>query len=209
MFWVLTGHPACGFLAKSAWQNHAQPWSLLLAFQKYGCLSFWGTWLCFFWCNILVKCFWNILEQINWKNYVKTIPDKVSADYLNFMLSYKQWDWALCFQHKAVLLDSNTWCAWMLLISCPCCWLSWVQVLSCEFRHTGELLGLTESSSKALSWVSEHEWEQASFYASLPQETPFSPWQGSPLLLVNSNLSFYPYNHNHILGTWNHSFVVI
>lgn len=46
-------------------------------------------------------------------------------------------------------------------------------LLSFSFTHWGAA-GSEWELSKALSWVNEEEWQQASFYTSLPQETPFS-----------------------------------
>lgn len=115
LYWL---HPCC-LSAKRARQHHIQHCSSVVfsktqLFDSWT-LSFGGTWLLLFWYNIIVKCFWNILEQLSWKNYVETILDIANADFISiFTLRYKQWFWALCFQcsswTKPVLLHSSTWC---------------------------------------------------------------------------------------------------
>lgn len=95
-----------------------QKWNWLLNFEFLGNLGF-----AF---GIILNWFWKILEQLNWKKYIKIIFDIANRLYLNFMLS-KQQIWALYNQcssrTKPVLLDSNTWCA------SNCCSSSFFQAL--------------------------------------------------------------------------------
>lgn len=95
-------------------------------FEVLGSLAF------AFWYNIIVKCFWNILEQLNWQNHEKTILDIVSVDFLFYalieavdlspLLSMQQENEA-CFATQQYLL-----CIKVLFIFFSCSGQSWVQV---------------------------------------------------------------------------------
>lgn len=159
-----------------------------------------------FWYNIIVKYFWNILEQLNWENYVKTIPDTVSADFISILC----WDTSSGIELFASIpraaqssfSGSNTWCALHCcspLAPAPgppgCRWWAF-------HPDTGELLGLSGSCSTALRWVSERS-ETSLLLCLTSSRDTFSLSQDSPLLWLNCNLSFYPFNHSHTPWTWN------
>lgn len=106
-------------------------------------------------------------------------------------------------EHTAVFLAATLDVHWIAAPLWPLLWPSWGQVL------TETLWAGTEwELFTALSGSVQGSESRPPFILLTPSRDAFSSWQESPLLWLNCNPGFYPFNHNHTPWTWNYSFVV-
>lgn len=158
--------------------------SLLLAFQKCGWLQLWVFWELGF-CFFGIISLWSALEQLNWKNYVKTIPDIASADFISIFC----WDTSSRIELFApttagqggVLCGSTKqfwWVAaldvhWIAAHLLPLLSLSWVQVLSFHCDTLGSCWDWVRAALKLWVGPVKRSENSENFYASLPSRDTF------------------------------------